>query len=37
VGDVLHAIGDNFTSKKGGWVYTWDKNGKKIRTQAANH
>ena len=35
VGDILTASGDTFTSKKGGWIYTWDKNGKKINTRWA--
>jgi len=37
VGEVLTATGDTFTSRKGSWIYTWDKKGKKISTRAANH
>ncbi len=35
VGEILGAAGDTFTSRKGAWIYTWNKNGKKISTRAA--
>lgn len=35
VGEILGVAGDTFTSRQGAWVYTWDKNGKKINTRAA--
>ncbi len=35
VGEILRAAGDTFTSRKGVWIYTWSKDGKKISTRAA--
>ncbi len=35
VGEILGAAGDTFTSRKGVWIYTWSKEGKKISTRAA--
>ena len=35
VGEILAVSGDTFTSRQGAWVYTWDKEGKKINTRAA--
>lgn len=35
VGEILGVAGDTFTSRQGTWIYTWDKNGKKISTRAA--
>ena len=35
VGEILGVAGDTFTSRQGVWIYTWDKNGKKISTRAA--
>lgn len=35
VGEILGVAGDIFTSRNGAWIYTWDKNGKKISTRAA--
>ena len=35
VGEILGVAGDTFTSRQGAWIYTWDKNGKKISTRAA--
>ena len=35
VGDILSATGDTFTSRKGNWIYTWSKSGRKIATRAA--
>ena len=35
VGEILSVAGDTFTSRQGAWIYTWDKNGKKINTRAA--
>ena len=37
VGEVLSATGDTFTSRKGSWIYTWDKNGKKLATRYSQH
>ena len=33
VGEVIAASGDTFTSRNGGWIYTWDKNAKRINTR----
>ena len=35
VGEVLNVAGDTFTSRMGAWIYTWNKDGKKISTRAA--
>ena len=35
VGDILTATGDTFTSRKGSWIYTWSKSGKKLSTRPA--
>ena len=35
VGTVLSVAGDTFTSRLGSWIYTWNKEGKKISTKAA--
>lgn len=35
VGEILTAIGDTFTSRHGPWIYTWSKEGRKIKTRAA--
>ena len=35
VGEILAVSGDTFTSKQGAWIYTWNKEGKKINTRAA--
>jgi len=35
VGEILGVSGDTFTSRQGAWIYTWDKEGKKISTRAA--
>ena len=37
VGEILGVAGDTFTSRQGAWIYTWDKNGKKINTKAAKN
>ena len=37
VGEILGVTGDTFTSRQGAWIYTWDKNGKKINTRAAKN
>ena len=36
VGEILAVSGDTFTSRQGGWIYTWSKEGKKISTRAAH-
>lgn len=35
VGEILAVSGDTFTSRNGAWIYTWNKEGKKISTRAA--
>ena len=35
VGEILAVSGDTFTSRQGAWIYTWNKEGKKINTRAA--
>ena len=35
VGEVVAVSADTFTSRLGDWIYTWDKDGKKIHTQSA--
>ena len=35
VGEILAVSGDTFTSRVGAWIYTWNKNGKKLYTRAA--
>ena len=37
VGNVLSVAGDTFASQLGSWIYTWNKEGKKIATKAAQH
>ena len=37
VGQVLSVSGDTFTSQLGSWIYTWNKEGKKINTRTAPH
>lgn len=36
VGDIIGVAGDTFTSRKGSWIYTWDRNGNKISTRSAH-
>ena len=36
VGEILSASGETFTSRLGNWIYTWDKNGKRINTRYAH-
>jgi hypothetical protein len=35
VGEIVGVAGDTFTSHQGAWIYTWDKEGKKINTRSA--
>ena len=35
VGDVIGVSGDTFVSRKGSWIYTYDRSGKKINTRSA--
>lgn len=35
VGEILAVTGDTFTSRRGPWIYTWSKEGQKIKTRAA--
>lgn len=36
VGEIVSVAGDTFTSRKGAWIYTWTKAGKKIKTKSAH-
>lgn len=36
VGDIINVAGDTFTSRQGSWIYTWNRQGKKISTRAAH-
>lgn len=35
VGDIIAVAGYTFTSRKGSWIYTWSKEGKKLSTRSA--
>ena len=35
VGEIVAVAGDTFTSRQGVWLYTWNKDGRKINTRAA--
>jgi hypothetical protein len=35
VGEILSVTGTTFTSRRGSWIYTWSKEGRKIKTRAA--
>ena len=35
VGEILACNGDTFTSRNGSWIYTWNKDGKRISTRSA--
>ena len=35
VGVILAITGDSFTSRRGSWIYTWNKEGRKIKTRSA--
>ncbi len=37
VGEIIGVAGDTFTSRLGSWIYTWNKEGKKVSTRSANH
>ena len=34
VGEILTVTGGTFTSRHGFWIYTWSKEGQKIKTRA---
>ena len=36
VGEVTGVAGDTFTSRNGSWIYTWSKDGKRLRTRSAH-
>ena len=36
VGKILTVTGDTFTSRHGSWIYTWSKEGQKIKTRAVH-
>lgn len=35
VGEILTVTGDTFTSRRGLWIFTWSKDGRKIKTRTA--
>ena len=35
VGEIVGVSGKTITSRKGSWIYTWNKEGKKIRATPA--
>lgn len=35
VGEILAVTGDTFTSRRGSWIYTWSKEGRKIKIRSA--
>lgn len=35
VGEIVSVAGETFTSRQGVWIYTWEKEGRKINTRAA--
>lgn len=35
VGEILAVTGDTFTSRRGPWIYTWSKDGQKIKIRAS--
>ena len=36
VGEIVGVSGNTITSRKGSWIFVWDKNGKKISSRSAN-
>ena len=34
IGQIIGVTGDTFTSRNGNWIYTWDRDGKKVNTRA---
>jgi hypothetical protein len=32
---VIGVAGDTFATRNGSWIYTWDRNGKKINTRSS--
>ena len=36
VGDIVGVSGNTITSRKGNWIYTWSKEGKKISAKTKN-
>ena len=36
VGEIVGVSGNTITSRRGSWILTWDKNGKKISSRSAN-
>lgn len=37
VGEIVGVSGKTITSRKGSWIYTWNKEGKKISTRSAGN
>ena len=36
MGEIVSVSGGTITSRKGNWIYTWSKDGKKISARSAN-
>ena len=36
VGEIIGVSNSTITSRKGSWIFTWDKEGKKISTRSAH-
>ena len=36
VGEIVGVSGNTITSRRGSWVFTWNKEGKKISSRSAN-
>ena len=36
VGEIVGVSGSTITSRKGSWIFTWSKEGKKISSRSAN-
>ena len=36
VGEIVGVSGNTITSRKGSWIFTWNKQGKKIKARTTN-
>ena len=36
VGEIVGVSGNTITSRRGSWIITWDKDGKKVSSRSAN-
>ena len=36
VGEIMSVSGETFTSRKGNWIYTWSREGKKLSSRSAH-